>query len=145
LATVRIHILSILTSKHAETHYQQMFGLRLREARTILLLGAFGPMTLKDVCNEIIMEKAYASRMIAQLIEKDLVHKNEHPMDRRLVQLYLTKRGCFIYQKLYADTLRRNERWLSVLTEQERITFSNCLQKLAKASRKEVLMDAGFK
>ncbi len=141
LATVGIHLLAAAAARHAEVSYLGHFGLPLLEARTMLLLGSTGPASLKTVCKQANIEKAYASRLIEKLIRKGLVQKVEDPDDRRAVRLTLTKKGAALNADLQAEVVQRNDHLMSVLNAEEQDIFLRCLSKLTWAARSLTAME----
>jgi len=81
------------------------------------------------------LEKSNASRLATQLLEKGLLEKRDDPSDQRSFYLALTPAGQKLYRELYADALARNERWMAVLSEEQRAVFLSCLEMLTEHMR----------
>ncbi|MFG1466124.1 MarR family winged helix-turn-helix transcriptional regulator [Xanthobacter sp. DSM 24535] len=137
LATVRLFVLSHIATRAAEARYSRVAGLRLTEARMLLVLGIFGPSTLDRVLREMSLEKALASRSASSLVDRELIRRRPHGNDGRAVELSLTERGRSVFEKLYGAILGWNEEWLCVLEGAERTTFLNCIEKLICAARRK--------
>ncbi|MFG1225571.1 MarR family winged helix-turn-helix transcriptional regulator [Xanthobacter wiegelii] len=137
LATVRLFVLSHIASKAAEKKYGLLAGLRLTEARMLLVLGNFGPSTLERVMREMSLEKALASRSASSLVDRELIRRRPHDIDGRAVELSLTERGRGVFVKLHDAILGWNEEWLSVLEYEERATFFICIEKLICSARRK--------
>lgn len=137
LATVRLFVLSHIATRAAETRYSLLAGLRLTEARMLLVLGIFGPSTVERVLREMSLEKALASRSASSLVDRELIRRRPHRNDGRVVVLSLTEQGRSVFEKLYGAILGWNEEWLSVLNDADRTTFLNCIEKLICAARRK--------
>lgn len=63
------------------------------QAEVILVLGEYGPITLKGLGGLLVCETGSPSRLVDTLVKRDLVDRIDNPMDRRQVLLQLTKEG----------------------------------------------------
>ncbi len=143
IPTVRIFVLSHIATRLAETNYGQLAGLRLTEARILVVLGVLGPSKLERINREIFLEKGLASRTVSSLVERGLVCREPHQTDGRAAELSLTEDGHALFQDIYENIRAWNEDWLSVLTNVERNTFLDCIDKLTKAAREKACQHYG--
>jgi DNA-binding MarR family transcriptional regulator len=143
IPTVRIFVLSHIATRLAETNYGQLAGLRLTEARLLLVLGVCGPSKLERISREISLEKGLASRSVSSLVERGLVCRVPHRTDGRAAELTLTDDGRALFQNLYDNISAWNEDWLSVLTKAERNIFLDCVDKLINAAREKACQQNG--
>ncbi len=130
LPSFRLHVLADLYGRFADAHYRRDFGLKLIECRVFGIVGGFGEVSFKRLCQEGDIEKSYASRIVNGLCEGGYIEKAENTADQRSIMLSLTKRGREMHHALHADTVALNERWLSVLSEEQRKVFRICLVPL---------------
>lgn len=135
LPSFRVHLLAGMSARHAELRFVKHFGLRLLEARVLGLVGTFGALSLKQICAESDIEKSQASRLISRLMQRGLVEKLEDAADLRAISVRLTPEGVRMHRAVYADSLARNERWLSVLSEAERAQLLAAVEKLLLHTR----------
>lgn len=135
LPSFRVHLLAGMSARHAELRFVKHFGLRLLEARVLGLVGTFGALSLKQICAESDIEKSHASRLISRLMQRGLVEKLDDAADLRAISVRLTPEGVRMHRAVYADSLARNERWLSVLSEAERAQLLATVEKLLLHTR----------
>src|SRR5215469_53134 len=135
LASYRLHELTTLSERFIGMRYRRKFGLRMMEVGILIMVGGSGPLSFKTTYTRANLEKSNASRLATQLLEKGLLEKREDPSDQRSFVLALTPAGQKLYQDLYADALARNERWMAVLSEEQRAVFLSCLEMLTEHMR----------
>ena len=135
LASYRLHELTTLSERFIGMRYSRKFGLRMMEVGILIMVGGSGPLSFKTTYTRANLEKSNASRLATQLLEKGLLEKREDPSDQRSFYLALTPAGEKLYQELYADALARNDRWMAVLSEEQRAVFLSCLEMLTQHMR----------
>ncbi len=135
LVSYRLHVLANLSARWAEARYQQRFGLKLLEWRAMALLGAYAPQSLNELARGAGLEKSYASRTVASLIEKKLVTSTPDDRDGRGKQFSLTRSGKALYRRVFDDAVARSEAWLSVLSPDERSSLMDMLARLTEQAR----------
>lgn len=130
--TYRLHKLSVLLGRQMHDELRARYSLKLADWRTIGVLGEFGPLSLVDVARRGAIDKAQVSRLLPGLIRRGYIARAGHPTDRRRASLRLTDTG----RELYGEILvlgRRRQAWLvEELTEAERGTVVDCLDRLLK-------------
>lgn len=141
LPSFRIHLLAGMSARHAELRFLQLFGLRMLEARVVGLVGAFGALSLKEICQESDIEKSHASKIIGRLVERGLVEKLGDNQDQRAISVRLTSEGQVLHRAIYTEAQQRNERWLSVLSERERAQLLASVEKLIVGTREMLGME----
>src|SRR5215468_3760088 len=135
LASYRLHELTTLSERFIGMRYSRKFGLRMMEVGILIMIGGSGPLSFKTTYTKANLEKSNASRLATRLLEKGLLEKREDPSDQRSFFLALTPAGWKLYRELYADALARNERWMAVLSEEQRAVFLSCLEMLTQHMR----------
>jgi DNA-binding MarR family transcriptional regulator len=135
LASLRVELLARQSRRHADADYRRKIGLGVLQCRVIGMVGSQGPLTLRELCAGADIEKTYASRLVAKLAALGLLRKSSES-DQRSFVIAVTKAGRRAYDRIYRIAQARNERWLAVLSLEQRGTFFDCLDILASASRK---------
>lgn len=135
LLSSRLHNLAGLSAASASLRVQRKFNLTLLEWRSIGMLGAYAPLSLKELARRAALDKSYASRTVSGLIERGLVASERSDTDARAVMLSLTKAGDALYRKVIVDANARNERLLSPLSPQQRKQLMEMLAMLTTSAR----------
>ena len=112
-----------------------MSGLKNLESRALCVLGSAEGMSLKQLVHVSGIEKAYASRTVAALVEAGLIEKSVDETDRRAVRLVLTPQGREVHAAVVADAKDQDTRWVSVLSAEERRSFADMIERLTDRAR----------
>jgi len=96
----RLSVTTNRVSRAFAAHYEQEFGISIPEWRAIAVLGAFAPLSSNEICERTAMDKAKVSRAVASLLQRDLIEREAHTSDQRLIQLTLSKAGRKIYEAI---------------------------------------------
>jgi DNA-binding MarR family transcriptional regulator len=131
----RLPLLASIRSTTSARRYERLFGLKSLEGRTLYVLGANQALSLKQLVRVAGIEKAYASRTIAALVEAGLVTKETDETDRRAIRLTLTPAGRTVYEAVLRDSIARDEDWMSVLTPAECTVLFDFLDRLTERAR----------
>ena len=131
----RIPLLASIRSGTSARRNERKFGLKNLEGRALFVLGAHGVLSLKELVRIGGIEKAYASRTVAALVEAGLVVKTVDGTDRRAVRLTLTEAGQALYSRVLDDAVARDVEWLAVLTRAEHAMLLDCLDRLTEQAR----------
>lgn len=131
----RLHTLAKLVDQHAEASHRAESGLGLLECRIVGVVGAHAPISFKALCELAELEKSNASRLVARMIEQGWIERQDDPADQRSFFLLPTVAGRRLRQAIHRNAQRRNERWLSVLSERQRATLSTCVDLLQTQAR----------
>lgn len=135
-ASLRLDLLARVSQRHADRDYRERLGLGLLQCRMIGLVGSQGPMTFKALCKATEVEKSHASRLVAGLTERGIFQTTSAPADQRSVIIALSAYGKKIHEQVYRLASERNERWLRVLSEEQRGVFFACMDALMQEARK---------
>ena len=68
-------------------------GLTAAQADALVVIGAAGPLSLKELGDLLIAESGHPSRLVDRLVEAGLVARSAAPDDRRRHELSLTAEG----------------------------------------------------
>ena len=96
--------------------------LTVPQLRALSFVNRNGGSTLSDLAAHIGLTLPSASRMVDGLASKGLVTREEHPVDRRRVRLYVTRRGRSILSASRSGTLAHLSKKLEGVGEDERET-----------------------
>jgi DNA-binding MarR family transcriptional regulator len=149
LPTFKLDVLSSLATKHGELLYQRLVGLRIVECRILGVVAHFGPVTLRQTCTEVGIDKGQGSRIVARLLEARLLERRDDPEDQRSFYLLLSTAGRRMHARIAAGAAARNEKWMQGLPAGQHSLFIECLELLTRhtqdmlaeeSSRSEVAM-----
>lgn len=105
-------------------------GVTIPEWRVLAVVAEAPPIAARDVVARTPLDKMAVSRAVGSLEQKGLVERSHNDDDRRVVLLQLTEKGLGTFQRIAAIGLEREEKYLSMLTKDERAVLSVCLAKL---------------
>ena len=133
--THRLHTLAKLTDRVTQAAYLAETGLPLGEGRCLAAVGAFAPLSVKDLARMANVDKAQASRAAQSLVDQGLVLKNPDPLDARGVVLSFTPEGEALWHRLMAAVELRNQQIVACLTPAEQAQFDRLLTRLVAHAR----------
>ena len=133
--THRLHTLQKLTDKVTQDAYLAATGLPLGEGRCLSAVGAFAPLSVKDLAQRANVDKAQASRAAQALVDKGLVEKSASSADARGVVLRFTPEGQRLWRRLMAVIEARNQQIVACLSDTERAQFDRILTRLVDHAR----------
>jgi DNA-binding MarR family transcriptional regulator len=132
LATFKLDTLGSIVAKHGELLYQRLFGLRIVECRILGVVAHFGPVTLRQTCIEVGIDKGQGSRLVTQLLQAGLLERRDDATDQRSFYLLLTPAGQRLHDRVAIAAAARNEAWLHGLPDEKRATFVECIELLTR-------------
>ena len=133
--THRLHTLQKLTDKVTQAAYLEATGLPLGEGRCLAAVGAFAPLSVKDLARMANVDKAQASRAAQTLVDKGLVSKTVSATDARGVVLRFTPAGEALWHRLMAVVQARNDEIVACLSAAERAQLAELLARLVEHAR----------
>ena len=133
--THRLHTLSKLTDRVTQTAYVVEAGIPLSEGRCLTAIGAFSPLSVKDLAYRANLDKGQASRAAQSLVEQGLVLKQASATDGRGVVLTLAPAGADVCERLMRVVGRRNDEIVSCLNAGEREQLDHLLDRLVEHAR----------
>ena len=133
--THRLHTLSKLTDRITQAAYLTDAGIPFSEGRCLAAIGAFRPLSVKDLAYRANLNKGQASRAAQSLVDQGLVHKEASATDGRGVVLTLAARGEQVWQRLMTVIERRNDEIVSCLDAAERQQLDKLLDRLVAHAR----------
>jgi DNA-binding MarR family transcriptional regulator len=132
LPTFKLDVLSTIATRHGELLYQRVVGLRIVECRILGVVAHFGPVTLRQTCTEVGIDKGQGSRLVARLLDAGLLDRRDDPEDQRSFYLLLSPAGQRMHARIAAAAAARNERWMQGLPADLRAPFIDCVERLTR-------------
>ena len=112
------------------------YGITRREWRLIAMLAACGPMSPSALADRAHIDRARASRNIAELVAKRLAVRAVSPGDKRRATIALTASGKALHDELFPVSANINGLVLSALKPAQLRSFDRALTLLtAKAEQ----------
>lgn len=96
----RLSALAARTSRLLSAVYRQRFDISIPEWRVLAHVAAHSALSLREVSEVTNLDKATASRAVARLERNGRLEKRVHPGDRRLVELFLTRKGRRLFKRI---------------------------------------------
>lgn len=91
-------------------------------------------MTLRELCEQLFVDKANTSRAIATLEEQDYIEKKFLTTSKQKCRICLTPKGNLIAHKVADDMMQARDILMGELTEEELETVRNVMNKIHKAA-----------
>lgn len=133
--THRLHTLSKITDRVTQVAYEVDAGMPLGEGRCLAAIGAFSPLSVKDLARRANLDKGQASRAAQSLVDKGLVRKEVSATDARGVVLTLTAKGDRTWHLVMDVIERRNAEIAACLSAQETQQLGRLLDRLIAHAR----------
>lgn len=133
--TYRLHVLHKLTDLDSQHAYPQQAGMSLSDGRCLATIGAFAPLSIKDLAHRANLNKGQASRAAQALVERGLVQKADSQEDGRGVVLTLTAPGQAAWTRTMALIDLRNHEIFGCLNAGEQSQLSALLDRLIQHNR----------
>lgn len=128
--TYRLSVLTNRLNHQLEQLLKQQIELSLPEWRIVAVLGQFKDISVREIVKYSSMDKGLVSRTATKLVEKEIIHRQPHPTDNRLVTLSLTESGWQIYRKMTPLAQQRQIDLLNKLDKEQRIAIDQILDQL---------------
>lgn len=130
LFTYRLHVLKKQTDRAMNDAFAASLSLSLTEARLLLTVGAFGPLSVSDLGRMSNLDRSQASRATDVLERKGMLAKTLNEADARGVLVALTTQGRNVYRRAATISKATNEAILATLTDHEREVLDSVFEKL---------------
>ena len=120
------------------------YDVSVTQSHALDRLRRLGPLTLNELAAALFIEKSTASRLVNGLEEKSYVARRQHPDDGRIVQVWLTRPGERLAERIEADMVGQEEQTLRDFTEDERRVIARAISDLAAAASSRISTEGGF-
>jgi DNA-binding MarR family transcriptional regulator len=126
----RVALLSRLWTVSTERIYLDQFGMTLSEWRILAIVAAAQPVYANAIVERGILEKSRVSRIVARLVERQLLETSPDDEDSRRNLLQLTAEGARMHDALAELSRKRDELFERALTKREQAEFDRMVCKL---------------
>ncbi|HEX7325926.1 MAG TPA: MarR family transcriptional regulator [Rhodanobacteraceae bacterium] len=128
----QLSVISTSLNAAIAREYETPFGLTNAAWRVMAILGwrSGTPLSASDIAGLAVMDKVAISRALARLRTAGLVARRGQRTDRRRFVVTLTQRGLRVYQKIVPAARRRENEFLTQLTDEERTFLQHIFEKL---------------
>lgn len=112
------------------------------QCHALMELDAHGVMNLGQLSAMLNLEKSTTSRLVTQMLEKEICRIQADKNDRRNKLISLTKKGCALANKIHVEAKLQVEQALEIMTEDEKHMVVRGLSIYAKALKRSRLQSA---
>ncbi len=102
----------------------------LAQMHTIEVIGAHGPMRMKELANKLGITMGTLTVQVEKLVKADIMVRRPHDSDRRSILVDLTEAGLKLYQEHDQLHLNLSKEITANLKESELKILLNCLQAM---------------
>lgn len=110
-------------------------ALSLSQAFALHELDADTAVSQRDLGERLRLEKSSVSRLAAEMERDGLLNRDRDPDNPRQYRLGLTDRGRAVHRQMAATFHEHYERWVSLMTPEERAALLTGLPALVRAIR----------
>lgn len=135
---LRLDILSGLINAVASPIHERQFGVSVRQLRVLRFVKAKPGLVQGELAGLTMLEKTSVSKLVTSLARASLLTRRAGRHDGRQVHLHLTRRGEALLAGADRFSKRWQQRFLSVLPEDELRTLLGLLEKLTEHARRTV-------
>ena len=139
----RLSITSNVVSDIIASAYEALFGLKIPEWRLIAVIAEEDQVTQQHICVRTRMDKVTVSRAAIALVERGLIARNAHSVDRRSHLLTLTEQGRALYADVSPKAMEFEARIFDSFSEDEVAGFVAMLRRVEAAALDIVEPGAG--
>ena len=126
----QIAVLSSRVSRDFSAAYREKYGISIPEWRVVAHLSQTdGPVSVREIFEQVEMDKSKISRAADRLVKRGLVRKSPSARDRRLVELTLSETGRDMVRDLTPTAREFEERFLAPLGDESK-AFRAALETL---------------
>jgi DNA-binding MarR family transcriptional regulator len=108
-----IHRFSTALDRAKDQAFERDLGLSSADWRILITIGAFAPLSTKQLSDHSAIDKSTVSRTTAALVQRGFVARKVDATDQRLVVLRLTQRG----RTLCDNVVHSIQKWDALLLE----------------------------
>ena len=138
LLSYKLAILSRLFERGSEAQLARHYGFWLTDCRLLGHLLAKSPRTVRDLAEDMVMDKAPISRSASRLVEKGMLTREADPADGRSAVFNLTVEGRKLASTIMARARSGQARYLGLLTPEESWVMLDAVDKLLEFAKTRV-------
>jgi len=125
-----IHRFSTTLDRAKDQAFERDLGLSSADWRILITIGAFAPLSTKQLSDHSQIDKSTVSRTTAALVQRGFVGRKVDATDQRLVVLRLTPRGRALCDNVIQSIQKWDALLLEVLSERQLSTLRSILTLL---------------
>jgi DNA-binding MarR family transcriptional regulator len=141
LLSYKLAILSRLLERGSESRLARKFGLWLTDCRVLGHLAAKSPRTVRDLAEDMVMDKAPISRSTTRLVGKGLLTREADPTDRRSAVFRLTSEGRHVAGSIMKNAQDGQAKYLQRLDPEACWQLLDSIDKLLSYAKTELPME----
>ena len=111
-------------------------GVSASQGYTLLSLPQEGSLNMNELSEAMGLANSTTTRIVDQLVKKELVHRREDSADRRVVRVQLTARGKELWQTLDTELHDFFAQVMEGIQEDERPVILHALERLTNSLAK---------
>ena len=122
-------------NKHRMIHIAEKYDLTMMQSTALLMLGDGNPKAMRTLSDYFMCDASTVTGLIDRLEARNLVTRQNHPTDRRVKLLTLSKEGTRIRDAIRAENeIAETERFNKILSEAESVQLKKLVNKLLEES-----------
>lgn len=130
LFSYRLALLARANDRDAQNHLMSNYGVTLIEWRTLGVIRALCPCTLRQLATQGFLDEGQMSRTVKLLCERGLVERRPDDSDGRAIKLSLSEAGEALYVRVIGHVETANEETIAVLSQEERLMLMEFMQRM---------------
>ena len=135
---VQAYMELFMTMQFNAVSHWLMLELTFAQARALFMLAARKELTVSQLARLLGVGNPTASILVQQLVERDLVTRTEHTIDRRHTVIKLSPKGAEIGAGRRKQREKQWQRWLSQLSDDELNALARGLNAIVAVVKKEL-------
>ena len=141
LFSYQLAILARLLERGSEARLARKFGLWLTDCRVLGHLLSKPATTVRDLADDMVMDKAPVSRSASRLVEKGLLLREADPADKRSAVFRLTGQGHTVASEILRAAQMGQAKYFERLSPQECWALLSAVGKLLDYAKTELQME----
>ena len=109
------------------------YGISVSQCYTLVALEEHGTLTMQTLADELRLAISTVTRVVDQLVTKQLVVRHSSPRDRRVCQVRLTEAGAALLQTIQRALIAREQAILQCLPDASRDHVIWAIEELSHA------------
>lgn len=130
----KVAVVSNLLALNRDWKIRQACQLDPREMRVLINIGSYMPIKSADIAYQSRLDSYTVSRAVKKLLQLKLIETQPDAYKKNVKNLVLKAEGEVLYRQITKEMENRDKVLNSVLSEEERETFSRLLDKLEHQS-----------
>ena len=128
----RILLLGKMIDRVTAQHVRDTAQLSLAEWRVLTHVEMIGKCSAAEVASVAYSDRAEVSRAVGSLEKRGFVQRETNPRNRKSSLVSLTPAGKTVHAAIRGERGRFYERWLTDLSEDERVALNASLEKVTR-------------